>query len=69
MKFSTALFIVGFLTSLTACQSDSVRLRDPQTGTIAQCGPYGAYSSKTAAEERERCINDYQRQGYKRVME
>jgi hypothetical protein len=60
---------VGLLTTVAGCQSDSVRLRHPQTGQIAQCGPYGTYSSQTAAKERERCIGDYQEQGYQRVAQ
>ncbi|HKT36415.1 MAG TPA: hypothetical protein VJR03_16440 [Nitrospira sp.] len=68
MSFITALFIfLGFVATATGCQTDSVRLRDPQTGQIAQCGPYGQMSSKTAAATREDCIGDYQRLGYERV--
>jgi len=70
MSFNIALFVfVQFLTIMAGCQSDSVRLRHPQTGQIAQCGPYGSYSSQTAAKERERCISDYQEQGYQRVTQ
>ena len=59
---------VAVLATVMGCQSDSVRLRHPQTGQIAQCGPYGTYSSQTAAKERERCISDYQEQGYQRMQ-
>ena len=70
MRFHIALFIsVAFLTAVAGCQSDSVRLRHPQTGEIAQCGPYGSYSSQTAEKERERCIRDYQQKGYQRVTQ
>jgi hypothetical protein len=70
MKLNVALFLfLGLSTAIAGCQSDSVRLRDPQTGQIAQCGPYGTYSSQTAAKERERCVNDYQAQGYQRVRQ
>ena len=68
MKLCTAVVIIGLFTALTACQSDVVRLRNPQTAEIAQCGPYGAMSAQTATAERERCISDYQRQGYERIM-
>ena len=61
--------LVGLLTTVAGCQSDSVRLRDPRTGQIAQCGPYGSYSSQTAAKEREQCVRDYQEQGYQRVTQ
>jgi hypothetical protein len=53
MRLCTAVFIMGLFITLTACQSDSVRLRNPQTAQIAQCGPYGAMSLQTAAAERE----------------
>ena len=67
MSFIIALFIfIGFVAT-TGCQADSVRLRDPHTGQIAQCGPYGQMSSKTAAVTREDCIGEYQRQGYEWV--
>ena len=68
MNFNIALYmLVGFLATIIGCQSDSVRLSNPQTGQIAQCGPYGQMSSKTAAATREQCIEEYQRQGYQRV--
>jgi hypothetical protein len=70
MSFHIALVMfVAFLTTVTGCQSDSVRLRHSQTGEIAQCGPYGSYSSQTAEKERERCIRDYQEKGYQRVTQ
>ena len=59
--------LVAFLATIPACQSDSLRLRNPHTGEIAQCGPYGQMSSKTAAATREQCIEEYQRQGYERM--
>ena len=71
MNFNIAVFMfLGLFSMLTGCQSsDSVRLRDPQTGQIAQCGPYGQMSSKTAAATREQCINEYQQKGYQRVTQ
>lgn len=70
MRLNSVVFmLVGVLTIVMGCQSDSVRLRHPQTGEIAQCGPYGSYSSQTAAKERDRCIRDYQEQGYQRVTQ
>jgi hypothetical protein len=69
MSFYLALFTFLLLTILSACQSDSVRLRNPQTGEIAQCGPYGQMSSNTAAATREQCIGEYQQQGYRRVTQ
>ena len=63
------VMILG-LVVLTACASDTVRLRHPQTGKTAQCGPNRGMSPETAPEtaagERERCIEHYQGQGYER---
>ena len=59
------VMILG-LVVLTACASDTVRLRHPQTGKTAQCGPNRGMSPETAAGERERCIEHYQGQGYER---
>ena len=54
------------LVLLTGCASDTVRLRHPQTGKTAQCGPNRGMSSQTAVVEQERCIEHYQLQGYER---
>lgn len=67
--FITLFLSVGFLTTMGGCQSDSVQLRNAQTGEVAQCGPYGQMSSKTAAATREQCINEYQQQGYRQVTQ
>ena len=67
MRFYLPFTFVLISIALAACQSDAVRLRNPQTGEIAQCGPYGQMSSKTAAATREQCVNEYQQKGYQRV--
>jgi hypothetical protein len=59
------VMILG-LVLLTSCTSDTVRLQHPQTGKTAQCGPNRGMSPKTAAVERERCIEHYESQGYER---
>jgi hypothetical protein len=59
------LMILG-LVLLTCCTSDTARLRHPQTGETAQCGPNRGMSPETAAGERERCIEHYQSRGYER---
>jgi hypothetical protein len=69
MSVYLVLFPFLVVTTFTACQSDSVRLRNPQTGEIAQCGPYGQMSSKTAAATREQCISEYQQKGYRPVTQ
>jgi hypothetical protein len=67
------LMLIGLLVLLSGCQTDPVLLQHPQTGKKVQCGPYsdtGNEASIGAATVRERgCIEDYQRQGYERVME
>jgi hypothetical protein len=60
-------FVIPFgLVLLTGCASDTVRLRHPQTGKTAQCGPNRGMFPETAAVQRERCIEHYERQGYER---
>ena len=65
----TMLVLLSLLL-LSACNS-AVQLRHVATGKTVQCGPYSAFSmsSRFSAVERERgCIQDFQRQGYERVM-
>jgi hypothetical protein len=67
-----AFFACVLLVGLVGCTSDPAFLRHPQTGKKAQCGPYSVagWAATQAATVRERgCIEDYQRQGYERVME
>ena len=66
ITISVRLVMMLGLALLTGCTSDTVRLRHPQTGKTAQCGPNRGMSSATAAGERERCIEHYQLQGYER---
>ena len=65
------IMLTLFLLVLDACSTDPVLLRHPVTGKTVQCGPYGATIAvqRIEALERERgCVQDYQRQGYERVM-
>jgi len=64
----------AFLITLTACQNltqtEPIRLRNPATGQITQCGPFPTILSTDKAQSlaRERaCIEDFQRQGFERV--
>lgn len=64
-------FVVALLVAVTACTS-AVTLRNPQTGATVKCGPYCCvYGARhdTAVAREDRCISDYQRQGYERVPE
>lgn len=54
---------------LAAC-TDSIRLKNAQTGQIAQCGPYASdmlVGGNTQAQRETECIHDFQRQGYERM--
>lgn len=58
--FAVALLFLSVM--LAGCYVyDRVYLRNPATGEIVRCGPY---KSSTATPERERCIEDYERQGF-----
>jgi hypothetical protein len=59
------IILLAILCLVAGCGSDPVRLRHPQTGETVQCWPYHPVYEAT---ERG-CIEDYQRQGYERVME
>ena len=62
-----ALAMSGTLAVLASC-TGPVILRHPETGKTVQCGPDDTDQSAEAAYRRERdCIEDYQRQGYRRV--
>jgi len=61
------LAISGTMVVLAGC-TGPVILRDPETGKTVQCGPEDTEQSAEVAYQRQRaCIEQYQRQGYKRV--
>jgi hypothetical protein len=51
--------------SLTGCVG-SVKLRHPTTKQEVKCGPY-AFMFGHGVDNLNRCLDDYQRQGYERV--
>lgn len=62
-----ALAVSGTLAFLAGC-TGPVILRHPETGKTVQCGADDTEESAEAAYQRQRdCIEQYQRQGYKRV--
>jgi hypothetical protein len=63
------LIIVLGLALLGGCTA--VYLRHPETGKTVKCGPYfGDPASDHSARLLKRgCIEDYERQGYERLME
>ena len=68
-KLALLILVVAFLAACMPFATEPVFLKYPQTGEIAQCGPY-RYKSLTAtaaALREEKCISDFQRQGYIRL--
>ncbi len=66
-----AVAALGFLMAGCA-SSETVYLKNPQTGDTVQCGPYTSYGRLSAQEQANieklrYCISDFQRQGYERV--
>ncbi len=62
-----ALAISGTLVVLAGC-TGPVILRHPETGKTVQCSPDDTEQPAEVAYQRQReCIEDYERQGYKRV--
>jgi hypothetical protein len=53
-----ALFLAGCVAS--------VKLRHPKTGQEVTCGPY-AFAFGTGVDNLNRCLDDFQRQGYERA--
>ena len=60
------LALVGVAALLLSGCVGGVKLRHPTTKQEVQCGPY-AIRFGIGYQELERCLNDYQRQGYERV--
>ena len=72
VAFYSRFMVFVILALLAGCTTDPVFLRHPQTGKNVQCGPYYYISDAvpyTVAVRKKGCIEDYQRQGYERVME
>lgn len=64
MKNRLYLMTVGaLLLCLTGC-ADPILLRHPETGETVQCGPY----AKNDFQRERACVQDFQQQGYQRVM-
>jgi hypothetical protein len=59
--------VIAVASTLSGCVG-GVKLRHPATGQEATCGPY-ALKYGIGYNELDRCLNDYQRQGYQRVAE
>jgi hypothetical protein len=66
---SVCLVIVMGFALLGGCAP--VYLRHPETGKTVKCGPYveDPASDHSARLLKRGCIENYERQGYKRVME
>ena len=71
MSDSARAVLVGVILSLglAACNTTQpIYMRHPQTNQAAACGPYnyGPFTSRVVEKREQRCITDYQRQGYER---
>lgn len=63
----STLALSGTLVVLTGC-TGPVILRHPETGKTVQCSSDDTERSADVAYQRQRdCIEEYQRQGYKRL--
>ena len=68
-KLASLILVVAFLAACMPFATEPVFLKHPQTNETAQCGPYGYrdLTATAAALREEKCINDFQRQGYIRL--
>ena len=68
-KLTSLILVVVFLAACMPFATEPVFLKHPQTNETAECGPYGygVYTAPAAALREEKCINDFQRQGYIRL--
>lgn len=67
-----AVVVTALCLLLCGCGPPVVRLRNPTTGATTQCGPYntvgqGPSAAVAAAQEQERCLDDYAKQGFVRL--
>lgn len=60
--------VVAALALLLAGCVSGVTLRHPTSGQTVKCGPY-ALKYGVGYQELDRCLDDYQRQGYQRAPE
>jgi hypothetical protein len=64
------LLILTSTVLLAACTSDAVYLRDPKTGTTAQCGPYQRFftaNGENVVIREQKCISAYEQDGYQKI--
>jgi hypothetical protein len=61
-----AVVALGMAAGMLAGCVGSVKLKHPTTGKEATCGPY-AFMWGHGPDNLNRCLDDYQRQGYERV--
>ena len=63
MKYA---LVLGLLV-LAACTTP-IKMRNPATGAVAQCGPYrySGLQAQASAFREAQCIRDYKEQGYVR---
>ena len=68
-NLASLILVVVFLVACMPFATEPVFLKHPQTNETAQCGPYRYrdLTATAAALREEKCINDFQRQGYVRL--
>lgn len=68
-KLASLILVVTFLAACMPFATEPVFLKHPQTNETAQCGPYRYrdLTATAAALREEKCISDFQRQGYIRL--
>jgi len=66
------LFTITVVLAIVAgCATEQILLRHPQTSEIAKCGPFSAptVSDRVEGIKRTReCVEEYERQGYRRIL-
>lgn len=65
-----AVIIAAALIGLAGCSYETVRMQNPQTGAVADCGPYRTNQiSGSGAALLIACVDDFKQQGYVRVAQ
>ena len=71
VRLASLILVVAFLAACLPFATEQVFLKHPHTGETVQCGPYkyAALTATAAALREEKCISDFQCQGYVRLSD
>ena len=70
MRGATVMLAIGCFWLAACGMTETVILRQPETGKKVECGPYGYFGhSSKGLDYLRHCVKDYQRQGYERAPE